>query len=262
MDGSVRVEGHDRAGVERLVRYCARGPLALERLHAIDGQAALASPQARLLYRLAEPDLQGRTELVLSPLDLLERLARLVPPPRDRLQKQAVPAATATTACSLPTLDSGPWSSPSAGKRSPRSAPPSHHPRTIPQPYRGLRRLQPLPNRRAPRAPPASAGLSSSPASTITESTAGSPEESSTQVRVTHPFHPLCGEVIDFVERRHNWGEDRVFYRDQWGHLTSMPAGWTSVEAEDPFVVVAAGRSWFRANELVELARLVLEHRS
>jgi len=82
VDGSVRVEGHDRAGVERLVRYCARGPLALERLHAIDGQAALASPQARLLYRLAEPDLQGRTELVLSPLDLLERLARLVPPPR------------------------------------------------------------------------------------------------------------------------------------------------------------------------------------
>jgi hypothetical protein len=64
------------------------------------------------------------------------------------------------------------------------------------------------------------------------------------------------------VERRHNWGEDRVFYRDQWGHLTSMPAGWTSVEAEDPFVVVAAGRSWFRANELVELARLVLEYRS
>ena len=45
VDGSVRVEGHDRAGVERLVRYCARGPLALERLHAMDGQGGLASPQ-------------------------------------------------------------------------------------------------------------------------------------------------------------------------------------------------------------------------
>ena len=55
------------------------GPLALERL---DGQAALASPQARLLHRLAEPNLQGRTALVLPPLELLERLARLVPPPR------------------------------------------------------------------------------------------------------------------------------------------------------------------------------------
>jgi hypothetical protein len=82
VDGSVRVEGADRAGVERLVRYCARGPLALERLHALGGQEALASPDARLLYRLPEPDLQGRTEIVLSPLELLERLARLIPPPR------------------------------------------------------------------------------------------------------------------------------------------------------------------------------------
>jgi hypothetical protein len=35
-----------------------------------------------LLYRLPEPDLQGRTAIVLSPLELLERLARLIPPPR------------------------------------------------------------------------------------------------------------------------------------------------------------------------------------
>ena len=68
--------------------------------------------------------------------------------------------------------------------------------------------------------------------------------------------------MIDFVERRHNWGEDRVFYRARHGHLTSIPAGWTSMEPEDPVVVVAAGRSWFRASDLVELARLVVEHRS
>jgi len=37
VDGSVRIEGQDRAGLERLVRYCARGPLALERLHAPAG---------------------------------------------------------------------------------------------------------------------------------------------------------------------------------------------------------------------------------
>jgi hypothetical protein len=82
VDASVRVEGDDRAGVEHLVRYCARGPLALERLHALDEQDALASPDARLLYRLPEPDLQGRTEIVFSPPELLERLARLIPPPR------------------------------------------------------------------------------------------------------------------------------------------------------------------------------------
>ena len=78
----MRVEGADRAAVERLVRYCARGPLALEQLHAVEGMASLASADARLLYRLAEPNLQGRTGLLLSPLELLEHLSRLVPPPR------------------------------------------------------------------------------------------------------------------------------------------------------------------------------------
>ena len=82
VDGSVRIEGEDRAGLERLVRYCARGPLALERLHAPGGMEALTSPDARLVYRLPEPDMHGRQELRLTPLELLDRLARLVPPPR------------------------------------------------------------------------------------------------------------------------------------------------------------------------------------
>jgi len=82
VDASVRIEGQDRAGVERLVRYCARPPFALERLHAIEGGASLASPDSRLLYRFSRPDLEGRTELLLSPLELLERIARFVPPPR------------------------------------------------------------------------------------------------------------------------------------------------------------------------------------
>jgi hypothetical protein len=82
VDASVRIEGEDRIGIERLVRYCARGPLALERLHAQGGTASLASPDARLVYLLPAPDLDGRTEIHLTPLELLERLARLVPPPR------------------------------------------------------------------------------------------------------------------------------------------------------------------------------------
>ena len=84
----------------------------------------------------------------------------------------------------------------------------------------------------------------------------------SAPVRVRHPFHPLFGQEIDFVERRHNWGEDRVFYRDRQGHLASVPARWTSVEAEDPFVVMAAGRSRFRVVDLIELAALLLKARS
>ena len=48
-----------------------------------------------------------------------------------------------------------------------------------------------------------------------------------------------------------------MFYRDPDGYLLSLPARWTSVEAEDPFVVMAAGRSRFRAVDLVDLAVLV-----
>ena len=76
-------------------------------------------------------------------------------------------------------------------------------------------------------------------------------------VRITHPFHPLFGREIDFVDRQQRWGEDRVLYRDPDGYLLSLPARWTSVEAEDPFVVVAAGRSHFRAADLIDLAALV-----
>ncbi len=82
IDASVRIEGEDRAGVERLLRYCARPPFALERLHAPAGIASLASNDSRLVYRLPRPTPDGRTELRFSPLELLERLARLIPPPR------------------------------------------------------------------------------------------------------------------------------------------------------------------------------------
>lgn len=82
IDTSVRIEGEDRAGIERLLRYGARPPFALERLHAPAGIASLSSTGARLVYRLAKPAPDGCTELRLTPLELLERLVRLIPPPR------------------------------------------------------------------------------------------------------------------------------------------------------------------------------------
>jgi hypothetical protein len=59
------------------------------------------------------------------------------------------------------------------------------------------------------------------------------------RVRVTHPFHPLAGREPEFVKRRNNWRADRVYIRDGSGELVSLPAEWTDVVAEDPFVVVA-----------------------
>jgi hypothetical protein len=48
-------------------------------------------------------------------------------------------------------------------------------------------------------------------------------------VRITHPFHPRFGQEIDFVFHRHNWGENRVYFREESGHLASLPARWTNV---------------------------------
>src|SRR3989304_4004889 len=95
-----------------------------------------------------------------------------------------------------------------------------------------------------------------------TRSTTTRAGEATAPVRVTHPFHPLFGQELEVVVHRHNWGEDRVYYRDRRGHLTSLPAGWASVVPEDAFVTVAAGRSRFRVEDLVALAALVLRLRS
>jgi len=59
------------------------------------------------------------------------------------------------------------------------------------------------------------------------------------------------------VTCRHNWGEDRVYFHDDDERLTSVPSAWTSMSAADPFVVVSAGRSPFRAQDLLELAELI-----
>jgi hypothetical protein len=59
------------------------------------------------------------------------------------------------------------------------------------------------------------------------------------------------------VTVRHNWGEDRVYYRDEDGRLVSVPASWTDVVPPDPVVAVSAGRSPFRVGDLLELVRMV-----
>lgn len=79
---------------------------------------------------------------------------------------------------------------------------------------------------------------------------------------MTHPFHPLFGREFDLLTYRHNWGEDRVIFHDESGELTSMPAAWTNAVADDPFVVVSAGRSYFRVTDLCALVELLREANS
>ena len=81
VDAGVCIQAHDRAALERLLRYCARPPFAMARLR---------KEGAALVYRCAkqhsEPagDKRGAKvdELMLTPLELIDRIAALVPPPR------------------------------------------------------------------------------------------------------------------------------------------------------------------------------------
>jgi hypothetical protein len=72
-----------------------------------------------------------------------------------------------------------------------------------------------------------------------------------------HPFHPWCGREFAFVDRRWAWDEDRVSFVDEDGEVASLPAAWTDVDPVDPFVVVAAGRCPFRADDLLAVADLI-----
>jgi len=73
LDASTRIEGWDRQGLERLARYCARQPFSLERLERYDAE--------RLVYRFPRTSPEGRNYLILTPFQLLFRLAKLIPPP-------------------------------------------------------------------------------------------------------------------------------------------------------------------------------------
>src|SRR5262249_33211210 len=73
LDASVLTEASDRAGLERLIRYCARPPFASENLRW-NGHW--------LIYRLPKPSKTGQTFIQLEPLELIERIAAFIPYPR------------------------------------------------------------------------------------------------------------------------------------------------------------------------------------
>jgi hypothetical protein len=74
LHGDVCVPARDRRRLERLVRYGARPPIATDRLSEL--------PDNRILYRLRHRWRDGTTHVVFEPVDLVARLAALVPPPR------------------------------------------------------------------------------------------------------------------------------------------------------------------------------------
>jgi hypothetical protein len=67
----------------------------------------------------------------------------------------------------------------------------------------------------------------------------------------------LYDREFDLLIRQRNWGEDRVYFTDDTGKLVSVPANYTNVDASGPFVVISAGRSRFRYEDLLNLVRLI-----
>ena len=61
------------------------------------------------------------------------------------------------------------------------------------------------------------------------------------------------------TSRKHSWGEDRVMYFDAHGKLRSILTSWTSLAEPDLFAQTAAGRSWFRVDDLLRLYAQVAE---
>ena len=121
LDACVRIEGQDRPGLERLLRYRARSPFALERLEQ------LAHDQ--LVYRFPKPQPDGRTELRLTPLELIERLAAAPAPRIHRHRYHGVLAPNAPLRAQVTAL------APQRPAPLPNAAPAPHAPTRSPARY-------------------------------------------------------------------------------------------------------------------------------
>jgi uncharacterized protein YbaR (Trm112 family) len=73
----VRVPAGERDRLEHLCRYALRPPVAQDRLRL--------TPEGQVLLELRHPWSDGTTHLVFDPVELLERLAVLIPRPRINL---------------------------------------------------------------------------------------------------------------------------------------------------------------------------------
>jgi hypothetical protein len=81
LHANTAIPAHRRDQLERLIRYTGRGAVSLERL--------TQDANGDLIYRFTRPWSDGTTGIKLSPLELLEKLAAIVPLPRAHLVRYA-----------------------------------------------------------------------------------------------------------------------------------------------------------------------------
>ena len=81
--------------------------------------------------------------------------------------------------------------------------------------------------------------------------------------RITHPFHPRCGESFERIGYRRSFGGEMLDGRDACGNAVVVPLSFTDAAfEEDPFLAISDGRALFRVEDLLELADLVEELQS
>ena len=81
-------------------------------------------------------------------------------------------------------------------------------------------------------------------------------------MRITHPHHPLCGQVVEVLRPYHRqWGESQVGIQLPDGTRVFVPASWaeplTGVETS-ALAILEASRPWVNAATLLSLAKLVV----
>jgi hypothetical protein len=72
LHAATRIKARDRKGLEKLLMYMARPPIATERLTRHE--------DGSLLYKLKR-EIDGKTHILLDPLELLEKITAIIPPP-------------------------------------------------------------------------------------------------------------------------------------------------------------------------------------
>jgi hypothetical protein len=77
LHAATTVAAGDRAALERLCKYVSRPPLAAGRLSQVSDEL--------LSFRLKAPWSDGTEAILLAPMELLEKISALVPPPRRNL---------------------------------------------------------------------------------------------------------------------------------------------------------------------------------
>ena len=79
LHANVSCEAEEREKLEHMVRYIARPPVAIDRLHK--------RGDGLITYRLKKKYRDGTERLLFSPMELMEKLAALVPKPRSHVTR-------------------------------------------------------------------------------------------------------------------------------------------------------------------------------